>query len=67
MGAETREKRMGIITAAYDLMADKGFFSQAMYSRYYLRNFKEVFQDCHTKTVKRNTPKAYIYHCQKIG
>ena len=61
----SKEKRLELIQNTHDILVDNAHFSQLFYSKYYFKDFKQIYKECYTKTIK-NTPKAHIYHGKKI-
>lgn len=62
----SKEKGLGIIQDAHDLLNDKTYYSQVLYTKFNFKKFEQIFEDCYIEIVKKNTPKAYVYHCKKI-
>ena len=60
----SKEKGMGIIQDAYDVLANKNYYSQVLYTKFNFKKFKAVFQNCEIKKLA-HIPTEYIYHCQK--
>lgn len=61
----SKEKAMGIIQDSYDLLAKDCYYSQALYTRFNFKKFKQVFEDCKIKTLAK-VPPEYVYHCKKL-
>lgn len=53
-----------IIQQSYELMAEGGYFSQVLYSKFHLKRFKKHFRNCEVKVVP-NIPIEHVYHCLK--
>ncbi len=60
----SKEKAMGIIQDAYDMLEDGTTYSQVLYTKFNFRKFEAVFEDCEISKVSR-FPTEYIYHCRK--
>ena len=60
----SKEKGLGIIQDAYDVLVNKTYYSQVLYTKFNFKKFKAIFQNCEMKKIA-NFPTEYIYHCQK--
>lgn len=61
----SKEKRYKIIKGAYDLLEDKSYYCQLLYTKFKFKKFKEIFQECEI-TSNKYLLTEYIYHCKKI-
>ncbi|MCB0662782.1 MAG: methyltransferase domain-containing protein [Saprospiraceae bacterium] len=59
-----KEEGDAIIQQSHDHMADGGYFSQVLYSKFHLKRFKKHFSKCEVKVVP-NIPIEHVYHCLK--
>lgn len=62
----SKEKGLGIIQDAYDLLNNKRYYSQVLYTKFNFKKFEQIFEECYIETIKKNTPKAYVFHCKKV-
>ena len=62
----SHEKSLEIIQNSYDLLEEKGYYSQVLYTKHNFKKFQSVFD---SNTIKRLSlfPLEYIYHCQKLS
>ncbi len=60
----SKEKGMGIIQDAYDLLKPGCYYSQVLYTRFNFKKFKAIFDKCEIIKIP-NIPTEYIYHCLK--
>jgi phospholipid N-methyltransferase len=60
----SKEEGNAIIQQSHDLLADDGYFSQVLYSKFHLRRFKKHFSKCEVLVVP-NIPIEHVYHCKK--
>jgi len=60
----SKEKGLKIIQDAYDLLEDKSYYSQVLYTKFNFKKFQAIFEYCTIKKLP-NIPIEYIYHCQK--
>ena len=60
----SKEKGLNIIQHAYDLLANKGYYSQVLYTKFNFKKFQQIFENCQLIKLP-NIPVEYIYHCQK--
>jgi phospholipid N-methyltransferase len=58
------EKGLALLQNAYDLLEDKAYFSQVLYTKYNFRKFQQIFEECEM-TVNKNLITEYIYYCKK--
>lgn len=60
----SKEKGLGIIQDAYDLLENQHYYSQVLYTKFNFKKFEAIFENCELKKLP-NIPPEYIYHCQK--
>ncbi len=60
----SKEKGLGIIQDAYDLLENRSYYSQVLYTKFNFKKFQAIFEHCTIKKLP-NIPIEYIYHCQK--
>lgn len=60
----SKEKGLGIIQDAYDLLEDHGYYSQVLYTKHNFKKFQKIFDHCEIKKII-NIPIEFIYHCKK--
>ena len=60
----SKEKGLGIIQDAYDVLANESYYSQVLYTKFNFKKFQVIFEDC--KLIKLSSfPSEFIYHCKK--
>lgn len=62
----SKDKQQKIIQDSYDLLEDKTFYAQALYSKLLFNSFDSIFDKTTITSERNNIPKAYIYQCQKM-
>jgi phospholipid N-methyltransferase len=62
----SKEKGLGIIQDAYDLLNCNTYYSQVLYTKFNFKKFQKIFEECYMKSNK-NTITEYVYHCKKIS
>jgi len=60
----SKEKGLGIIQDAHDVLDKECFYSQVLYTKFNFKKFQVIFEHCELKKLP-NIPTEYIYHCQK--
>jgi phospholipid N-methyltransferase len=60
----SKEKGLGILKDAYDLMYTGSYFSQVLYAKYNFKKFQHIFEACEIKSHKKIITE-YICHCKK--
>ena len=60
----SKEKGLGIIQDAYDVLDDQAYYSQVLYTKFNFKKFEAIFDVCEMIKLG-NFPKEYIYHCRK--
>ncbi len=60
----SKEKGMGIIQNAYDLLEYGSIYSQVLYTKFNFKKFQAIFEDCRMIKVSK-FPAEFIYHCKK--
>jgi len=62
----SRKKIEALLSDVYSCLKDEGYFSQVLYSKRYIKNFRSVFEE--SKLVRPNRfSLEHIFHCEKIG
>lgn len=59
-----KEKGLAILQNAYDLLEEKAYFSQVLYTKYNFRKFQQIFEEC-DMIVNKSLITEYIYYCKK--
>jgi len=61
----SKKKSQQILSDSYNLLKNKGYYSQVLYTKHNFKKFQEIFDDCQMLKVSKGLPE-YIYHCQKF-
>ena len=62
----SKEKGLGIIQDAYELLNYNTYYSQVLYTKFNFKKFQQIFEECYMKSNK-NTITEYVYHCKKLS
>jgi phospholipid N-methyltransferase len=61
----SKEKGLAIIQDAYNLLENKGYYSQVLYTKFNFKKFQQIFEHCEM-TSNKNLFTEYVYHCKKM-
>jgi phospholipid N-methyltransferase len=62
----SKEKGLGIIQDAYDLLDNNTHYSQVLYTKFNFKKFQQIFEECYIHPFKK-TFTEYVYHCKKLS